>query len=173
MCEKVEQVPISALHEILKWSINRPEWQRDAARQFSVSSAYKEQEFPVTIKGARCLLCQQQLDMREAYGWLRATIERIIERVVFCDVVFRFRSYVNLNHLDNVIGFSQAECDELKRLFARCCDVIDAHDAAQGKQAAPPEPKDLKKDIEDTLKLLEGLRARQKQKAISVASPSP
>src|SRR6266404_890239 len=117
--------------------------------------------------------------MRDAYSWLRRTIERIVERVVFGDVVFRFRSYVNLKNLDKVVGFSQTECDELSRLFKRCSEV-GPHDSAQGKQGAIPEPKDLKKDIDDTLQLLAQVRARQKAKAsppgpqsAGKSSPSP
>ena len=85
--------------------------------------------------------------MREAYSWLRATLESIIERVVFADVVFRYRSYINVKKLRKVIGFPTSECDELLRLYKRCCDVTEAHDAASGKQAPVPEPGDLHKDI--------------------------
>jgi hypothetical protein len=107
--------------------------------------------------------------MREAYGWLRATIERIVERVVFADVVFRYRSYVKLKDLYRVVGFSQNECDEIGRLFKICCDVTDAHDPAQGKQATSKEPNDLKADVDAAIQLLSVLRARQK--AIKPTSP--
>ena len=34
----------------------------NAAREFSTREAYKEQSFPVTTEGSRCVLCQQELD---------------------------------------------------------------------------------------------------------------
>lgn len=100
-------------------------------------------------------------NMREAYGWLRSTIERIVERIAFADVVFRFRSYVNLKNLDKVVGFSEAECTEINRLFKKCCEVTESHDRAQGKQQSIPEPKDLQIDINATKQLLVDIRARQ------------
>lgn len=100
-------------------------------------------------------------DMRDAYSWLRATLERIVEKVVFADVIFRYRSYVNLGQLKRTVGFTQAECDEIGRIFKRCCDVTDAHDASQGKQATVPDPTALKADIDATKTLLEVIRARQ------------
>lgn len=101
-------------------------------------------------------------DMRSAYSWLRATLERIVERVVFADVVFRFRSYVKLKDLKQVVGFSHSECDELQRLHKKSCDVTDAHDPASGRQAPLPTPPELAKDIEDANALLERIRLRCK-----------
>lgn len=38
----------------------------DAAREYSISAAYIDQEFPVTTGGARCVLCQQEIDNKAA-----------------------------------------------------------------------------------------------------------
>jgi len=110
------------------------------------------------------------LSIRRAYSWLRATLERIVEREIFADVVFRFRAYVDIKKLNGVIGFTQDECDELKRLNQRCNDVTDAHDAAQVKQAAIPIPDDLDKDIADAKKLLIAIRDRRHKIAASVST---
>lgn len=104
----------------------------------------------------------QKLEMRNAYSLLRATIERIVERVIFADVVFRFRSYVNLKNLGDVVGFPDSENQEVQRLFKKCCEVTEAHDTPDGKQAALPEPADLLQDIQDAKKLLETVRTRRK-----------
>ena len=37
-----KQSPISALHEILKWSASQPEWQQDALRRIVVKGALDE-----------------------------------------------------------------------------------------------------------------------------------
>lgn len=39
-------------------------------------------------------------NMRQAYSWLLATLERIIEKEVFGDVVLRFRAHINTSRLD-------------------------------------------------------------------------
>ena len=100
--------------------------------------------------------------MRTAYSKLRATIERIVERVVFADVVFRFRSHINMKNLGVVVGFPETENVEIQRLHKKCCQVTEAHDAASGKQARTPDPNELAQDIEATKKLLETIRARHK-----------
>jgi energy-coupling factor transporter ATP-binding protein EcfA2 len=104
-------------------------------------------------------------EMKHVYSDLRATIERMVEKVVFGDVVFRFRSYVNMKNLGNVVGFPESENAEIQRLFKKCCDVTEAHDEGSGKQASVPDPRDLAKDIADTKTLLETVRARHKAAA--------
>ena len=104
-------------------------------------------------------------EMRALYGHLRATIERMVEKVVFGDVVFRFRSYVNVKNLHQVVGFLETENKEIQRLFKKCCDVTAAHDPASGKQASIPDPKELAEDIKATKTLLEAIRARHKASA--------
>jgi hypothetical protein len=101
-------------------------------------------------------------EMREAYSWLRATLERIVERVVFADVVFRFRSYIDMKKLKEVVGFPDSECDKILRLHKRCCDVTEAHDPASGRQSPVPSPAELEQDIADTSALLAAIRLRRK-----------
>jgi energy-coupling factor transporter ATP-binding protein EcfA2 len=101
-------------------------------------------------------------EMREAYSWLRATLERIVERVVFADVVFRFRSYIDMKKLKEVVGFPDSECREILRLDKRCCDVTEAHDPASGRQSPVPSPAELKQDIADTSAVLAAIRLRRK-----------
>ena len=102
--------------------------------------------------------------MRRAYSWLRATLERMVEKEVFADVVFRYRSYVDVKKLDGVVGFSDSECSELQRLVQHCHEVTDAHDPAPGKHAAVPDPTELENDLIAAKKLLEQIRTRRKKK---------
>jgi hypothetical protein len=76
--------------------------------------------------------------MRDVYSDLRATIERMVEHVVFADVMFRFRSYIDMKKLRQVVGFPDSECNEILRLHRRCCGMTDAHDPASGKQSTVP-----------------------------------
>ena len=100
--------------------------------------------------------------IRRVYSWLRATLERIVEKEIFADVVFRFRSYIDLKKLDRVVGFQESECKELQRLVQRCHDVTDAHDPALGKHAVVPSPDEFKDDVNATKQLLEQIRNRRK-----------
>ncbi len=102
--------------------------------------------------------------MREAYSWLRATFERMIENNIFAGTVVRFRNEVKVALLSKVVGFSQDEFDELERLYKRCCNVTEAHDPAQAKNAPIPTPQELASDIADGKKLLlETIPNRQKR----------
>lgn len=123
------------------------------------------------------VLCGQ---MRHLYTELRATVERIVERVIMSDIVFRFRSFINLKHLPNLAGIPEAECDEVARLFQKCCDVTAAHDPASEKQAVIPDPVEAAKDIGDAKALLAAIRGRHKLKSksgatapVPIATPSP
>jgi hypothetical protein len=103
--------------------------------------------------------------MRMAYSKLRATIERIVEHVVLAGVIFRFRRQIKVTSVTEVVGLSQAECDEIIRLYQRCHDMIDAHDSPSAQHPTPPEPDDLKTDITDTKQFIELIRQRKKTAA--------
>ena len=115
--------------------------------------------------------------IRRAYSWLRATLERIVEKEIFADVVFRYRSYIDIKKLDGVVGFSIDECKELQRLVNRCHEVTDAHDPALGKHAVVPSPDEFRTDLDSTKQLLMQIRSRRKMlqstSAQLVSKPAP
>ena len=100
---------------------------------------------------------------------MRATLERIVEKDVFSDVVFRFRAYIKVQMLDGVIGFSSTECAEIQRLMQKCHDVTEAHDPAPGKHATVPDPTEFLKDIEDTKKVVEAIKNRKSTNSLATA----
>lgn len=103
-------------------------------------------------------------DMRRAYSWLRATLERIVEKEVFSDVVLRFRAYIKVQLLDGVVGFSAEECAIIQQLMNRCHGVTEAHDPPPGKHAAIPDPTDLLTDIEATKTVVKLINKRKNAK---------
>jgi energy-coupling factor transporter ATP-binding protein EcfA2 len=109
-------------------------------------------------------------DVRQVYSWLRATLERIVEKEVLSDVVFRFREYIKVQNLGGVVGFSAQECSEIQRLMQRCHDVTEAHDPSPGKHAPIPGPSELLKDIEATRAVFEVIKKRKKACTPSGAS---
>lgn len=109
--------------------------------------------------------------MRQQYNHLRATIERMIEEIVFSGAVTRYRDWVKVNKLGDVVGFTQVEYDEIARLHKACCAVVDAHDPSSAKNAPVPNAKQLGKDISDLRLVTEAIRMRRKKAASAALSP--
>lgn len=114
---------------------------------------------------------KESAKMRQQYDHLRATIERVIEEVVFSGAVKRYRDWVRVNKLGDVVGFTQAEYNEIARLHRTCCDVVDAHDPSSAKNAPVPNAQKLGKDIADLKLVVEAIKTRRKQ-GTSTAAPS-
>ena len=103
-------------------------------------------------------------EMMSAYSRLRATIERVIQDVVFCGVVRRYRDWINVGSLKDVVGFEVVECSEINRLYQRCNDLVDAHDPASAKNMPTPTPGELGKDIQDLKDVIATINSRRKAK---------
>jgi len=103
-------------------------------------------------------------EMMGAYSRLRATIERVIQDVVFCGVVRRYRDWISIGSLKDVVGFEDGECDEINRLYQRCNDLVEAHDPSSAKNAPVPTPTELDKDIQDLKTVIQTIKDRRKAK---------
>jgi len=101
-------------------------------------------------------------DMLKAYDRMRAAIERVIQDVVFNGVVRRYRDWINMGSLKGVVGFDDAECDEINRLYQRCNDLVDAHDPSSAKNAPVPNVTALGKDIDDLKAVIKTIQDRRK-----------
>jgi len=110
--------------------------------------------------------------MRQQYDRLRATIERVIEDVVFNGVVKRYRDWINVRLLGDVVGFDPTEFSAIERLHKRCCDVVEAHDPASPKNAPVPSAADLGKDMEALKNVIESIKTRRHKK-VSSSTPPP
>jgi energy-coupling factor transporter ATP-binding protein EcfA2 len=99
--------------------------------------------------------------MRRQYNELRATIERVVQDVVLNGVIERYRDWIKVGRLDGVVGFDDAEHNEIDRLHKRCCDIVDAHDPASAKNAPVPSPKDLDLDLQSLKKFIAAIKARR------------
>lgn len=96
------------------------------------------------------------------YSFLRATIERVVQDLFLNGTVQRFRDYIEVKRLAEVVGIQQSEVDELFRLNQRCHDIVEAHDPASAKDEPPPTADELKQDIADLRSLIEAVKARRK-----------
>jgi ATPase subunit of ABC transporter with duplicated ATPase domains len=107
--------------------------------------------------------------MSREYSRLRATIERVIQDVVLGGVVQRYRDWVRVDRLDEVVGFTAAECKEIARLHKACSDATEAHDPSSAKNSNVPNAQQLGKDIADVTAVAEAIKARRKQVPVSKA----
>jgi energy-coupling factor transporter ATP-binding protein EcfA2 len=110
--------------------------------------------------------------MRHQYGQLRATIERVIQDVVFNGVVKRYRDWIRVDSLAEVVGFEASEHDEIERLHKRCCDVVDAHDPSSAKNAPVPSAQDFGRDIEALRNVISAIKARRKNTKTAASGAS-
>lgn len=100
-------------------------------------------------------------EMRHQYDRLRATLERVIQDVVFNGVVKRYRDWIRVDSLEDVVGFDRAEYEAIEKLHKRSCDVVTAHDQSSAKAATVPTATDLGNDIAALKAIVETIRNRR------------
>ena len=100
-------------------------------------------------------------EMRHQYDRLRATLERVIQDVVFNGVVKRYRDWIRVDSLEDVVGFDRAEYEAIEKLHKRSCDVITAHDQSSAKAATIPSATDLGNDIAALKAIVETIKNRR------------
>jgi ABC-type dipeptide/oligopeptide/nickel transport system ATPase subunit len=105
---------------------------------------------------------EQVAEIRQQYDRLRATLERVIQDVVFNGVVKRYRDWIKVDSLADVVGFEHSEFEAIEKLHKRCCDVITAHDPSSAKAASVPSATNLNDDIEVLKGLVEAIKLRRK-----------
>lgn len=111
---------------------------------------------------------EQSAAMRQQYNLMRATIERVIQDLVFNGVVVRYRDWIRVTpNLSKVVGFEKIECDEIERLYQICCNVVDAHDPASDKNSSVPTAAQLGLDIAALVALTDTIEARKKGQAVT------
>jgi|TARA_R100000049_G_C1954626_1_gene106581 ABC-type lipoprotein export system ATPase subunit len=101
-------------------------------------------------------------EIRHEYDRLRATLERVIQDVVFNGVVKRYRDWIRVDALEDVVGFNRAEYESIDELHKKSCDVVTAHDPSSDKAAPVPTATDLGDDIAALKALVEAIKARRK-----------
>lgn len=100
-------------------------------------------------------------EMRHQYDRLRATLERVIQDVVFNGVVKRYRDWIRVDSLEDVVGFDRAEYEAIEKLHKRSCDVVTAHDQSSAKAATVPTATDLGNDIAALKTIVETIKKRR------------
>ncbi len=98
------------------------------------------------------------------YNLLRATIERVIQDVIFNGVIKRYRDWIVVGNLSEVVGFDNLEFTAIEKLHKRSCNIVDAHDSSSAKNATVPTPTELSTDIQDLKTVIDTIKDRRKAK---------
>lgn len=101
-------------------------------------------------------------EMRYQYDQLRATLERVIQDVVFNGVIKRYRDWIRVDLLKDAVGFDHEEYEAIMKLHKRCSDVVAAHDSSSDKNATVPNTTELGNDIAALKSIGEKIMNRKK-----------
>lgn len=110
-------------------------------------------------------------EMKRQYNHFRAAIERVIQDVVFNGVVRRYRDWIRVDGLAQVVGFEDAEYQEIARLHQKCNELVDAHDPSSAKNTTVPTATELGADLDALRKLIEKIQDRRKKSKIATPAP--
>ena len=110
---------------------------------------------------------EQREKMEQQYSYLRATIERVIQDVVFNGVVKRYRDWIRVDCLNGIVGVTEANCREIERLHKRCCETTEAHDPSSAKNASIPTPTDLGNDITALDTVIQAIKNGRKKPGVA------
>jgi hypothetical protein len=113
---------------------------------------------------------ENKLEMGQLYSLLRAIIERVVEVDVLDNALTRFDSYIRVGKLRTLVGFTQAEFEQLYALFKKASDIIEGHDAAAGNPPPIPTPQELKQDMDDLQATINIIKRRSEANRKSGAS---
>lgn len=82
------------------------------------------------------------------YADLRTTWERAVEEVLLNQVIVRFRQSIETNRLKKVGDITQDDLDAVDRGMTKSSKWMGGHDQALALNEPPPEPDELKRDID-------------------------
>ena len=168
LCEEIEVEGIQSVKMFL-------EWREDIPGCVSDGLPWEHQSYKARIdaheKVQRCLSKSwphypgeaKASQMREEYNKLRATLERVIQDVVFNGVVKRYRDWIKVDRLSDVVGFRDSEFQDIKKLHKRCCDVVSSHDPVSAKATSVPSAIDLGHDIATLKDIITKIKDRRRQ----------
>jgi len=170
LLDHIEQEKVDSLMRHLEWNNGRPghisdglPWDhksyKDRVDKLEKIQTLLEKSWPAYPNE------EEIANMRRQYDNLRATVEVIIEEVVFSGAVKRYRDWVKVSKLGDVVGFTQGEYNEIARLHKACCDVVSSHASSSAKNKPVPTARQLGKDIADLRSIVETIKARRKQGA--------
>jgi len=167
LCDEIEAAGIPSSKSFLEWQGGAPGCVNDGLpwdhQNYKARIDALEQAQSRLAKAWPAYPGEKEIsEMRHQYDRLRATLERVIQDVVFNGVVKRYRDWIRVDSLEDVVGFNRAEYDAIEKLHKRSCDVVTAHDPASAKAATVPSATDLGNDIAALKGIVETIKVRRK-----------
>ncbi|MHB1055992.1 MAG: AAA family ATPase [Thermoleophilia bacterium] len=153
MRDAIEQSNVKHTIHSLEWRTDTPgyievglPWDHQGYKE-RIDTLEKEQRQLQAMPWPQYPSEEQVALMAQQYSRLRATIERVIQDLVFCGVIVRFSDWVRVANLPGVAALGVPECAEIVGLYKCCCDFTNAHDASSFKNETVPTATDLGTDI--------------------------
>lgn len=102
-----------------------------------------------------------ELCVRKIYSMLRASWERVLEDVAFCDTVLRHRDYIKVTNLCKVSALELADCADFLSAHNKCSGIIEGHDPSRGRDAPVPKPSEIEQDIKFLKDWIDKIKSKQ------------
>ncbi|MBY0544098.1 MAG: AAA family ATPase [Gammaproteobacteria bacterium] len=117
------------------------------------------------LRNERDNLTQEEYNSKAGtfYDNMRAAWERALEEVGLSHVIMRHRDYINAKNLNKISALDLAACQAWYQGWSRCCDYINSHDPARGRNQALPEPQKLLDATAELATWVKSIRNTQKQ----------
>ena len=167
LCEKIDATEVPSSKLFLEWQGNSPGCVTDGLPRDH--QGYKERIDNLEQAQSRLAKAwpvypgeEEKNQMRYVYDQLRATLERVIQDVVFNGVIKRYGDWVKVSNLKNVVGFGHAECETIDKLYKKVCGVVTSHDHPSDKAEAVPTASELGNDIATLKEIAETAKSRQR-----------
>jgi len=97
------------------------------------------------------------------YSDMRNTCEKVVEEVVFANIVKRYDSHIPINReIMKVTVLDVADCKTLLVAHKKCCDITDAHSNIAATNAPVPEPGEIAKDLDPLKNCINNIKDKQK-----------
>ncbi len=97
--------------------------------------------------------------IRGIYVDIRDTWERLVEEVLFFDVISRFRHSIQTQRLSKIDCISEEDCRRVDEGMSACSWIL--HDGSDADDPAPPDTDTLQRDVDDLENYWKELKKRR------------
>tara|TARA_B110000879_G_scaffold51926_1_gene73771 strand:+ start:1312 stop:3930 length:2619 start_codon:yes stop_codon:yes gene_type:complete len=167
LCDEIEAAGIPSTTSFLEWQGGAPGYVNDGLpwdqQGYKARLNALEQAQGKLAKAWPAYPGEKETgEIRQQYDRLRATLERVIQDVVFNGVLMRYRDWIRVDSLKEVVGFNRPEYEAIEKLHKRSCNVVTAHDPSSEKAEPAPTATDLGNDIAALKAIVDAIHNRRR-----------
>jgi len=167
LCDEIEAAGIPSTTSFLEWQGGAPGYVNDGLpwdqQGYKARLNALEQAQGKLAKAWPAYPGEKETgEIRQQYDRLRATLERVIQDVVFNGVLKRYRDWIRVDSLKEVVGFNRPEYEAIEKLHKRSCNVVTAHDPSSEKAEPAPTATDLGNDIAALKAIVDAIHNRRR-----------